>query len=78
MLGGNGGALALIVAWAMPDLISLRRGEEIDGDLLGALAIGLAVALMPIVVPQASWIPDVVGVLGGVVIGLPLALSEPQ
>jgi len=78
VLGGNGGALALIVAWAMPDLISLRRGEEIDGDLLGALAIGLAVALMPIVVPQASWIPDIVGVLGGVVIGLPLALSEPQ
>jgi len=77
-LGANGGALALIVAWAIPDLIALRRKLDIDGDLLGALAIGLAVALMPLVVPAASWIPDVVGVLGGVVIGLPLALSEPQ
>ena len=78
VLGANGGALALIVAWAIPDLLALRRGAEIEGDLLGALAIGVAVALMPLVVPTASWIPDLVGVLGGVAIGLPLALSEPQ
>jgi membrane associated rhomboid family serine protease len=77
-LGANGGALALIVAWAIPDLIALRRKVEIDADLLGALAIALAVALMPLVVPTASWIADLVGVLGGLVIGLPLALSEPQ
>jgi membrane associated rhomboid family serine protease len=78
VLGGNGGALALIVAWAIPDLLAVRRGEEIEGDLLGALAIGVAVALMPLVVVTASWIPEIVGVLGGVVIGLPLALSEPR
>jgi membrane associated rhomboid family serine protease len=77
-LGANGGALALIVAWAIPDVIALRRGEEIDGDILGALAIGVAVALMPLVVPTSAWIADLVGVLGGVAIGLPLALSEPQ
>ncbi|HEY2160842.1 MAG TPA: rhomboid family intramembrane serine protease [Solirubrobacteraceae bacterium] len=77
-LGANGGALALIVAWAIPDLLTLRRRGEIDGDLLGALAIGLAVALMPLVVVTSSWIADAVGVLGGVAIGLPLALSEPQ
>jgi membrane associated rhomboid family serine protease len=78
VLGANGGALALIVAWAMPDLTALRRGDEIDGDLLGALAIGLAVALMPLVVPTSAWIADLVGLLGGIAIGLPLALSEPQ
>jgi membrane associated rhomboid family serine protease len=77
-LGGNGGALALIVAWAIPDVLALRRGAEIEGDLLGALAFGVAVALMPLVVVTASWIPDLVGVLGGLAIGLPLALSEPQ
>jgi membrane associated rhomboid family serine protease len=77
-LGANGGALALIVAWAIPDVIALRRGEDIDGDLLGALAIGVAVALMPLVVPSSAWIADLVGVLGGIAIGLPLALSEPQ
>ncbi|HEY1591484.1 MAG TPA: rhomboid family intramembrane serine protease [Solirubrobacteraceae bacterium] len=77
-LGANGGAIALIVAWAMPDVLALRRGIEIDGDLLGALAIGIAVALMPLVVPTSAWIADLVGLLGGVAIGLPLALTEPQ
>jgi len=77
-LGGGGGALALIVAWAIPDVISLRRRLDIEGDLLGALAIGIAVALMPLVVPTATWIADLVGVLGGMAVGLPLALSEPQ
>jgi membrane associated rhomboid family serine protease len=78
VLGANGGALALIVAWAIPDVIALRRGEDIDGDLLGALAIGVAVALMPLVVPTSAWIADLVGVLGGIAIGFPLALTEPQ
>jgi membrane associated rhomboid family serine protease len=78
VLGGNGAALALIVAWAIPDLLSLRRGEEIEGDLLGTAVIGAAVALMPLVVsyPGASWISDAVGALGGAVVGLPLALTQ--
>jgi membrane associated rhomboid family serine protease len=76
-LGANGGALALVVAWAIPDLLSLRHGEDIDGDLLGAAAIALVVALMPLVVPQSTWIADAVGLLGGLAIGLPLALTEP-
>jgi membrane associated rhomboid family serine protease len=77
-LGGNGAALALITAWAMPDLLSLRKGEEIDGDLLGTAVIAVAVALMPLVVasPGASWVSDAVGVLGGAAVGVPLALSQ--
>ena len=75
-LGANGGALALVVAWAIPDLLALRHGEDIDGDLLGALAIGVVVALMPLVVPQSTWIADGVGLLAGLAIGLPLALTE--
>ena len=38
-LGANGGALALLIAWAIPDLLSLRAGEDIDGDLLGTAVI---------------------------------------
>jgi membrane associated rhomboid family serine protease len=76
-LGANGAALALVVAWAIPDLLSLRHGEDIDGDLLGALAIAVVVALMPLVVPQSTWTADAVGLLGGLAIGLPLALTEP-
>jgi membrane associated rhomboid family serine protease len=75
-LGGNGAALALLTAWAIPDLLALRRGEEIDGDLLGTAVIAAVVALMPLVVPGASWISDAVGVLGGIAIGLPLALTR--
>jgi membrane associated rhomboid family serine protease len=76
VLGANGGALALLVAWALPDLMALRRGEEIDGDLLGTAAIGIAVALMPLAVAEASWVSDAAGVIGGAAVGLPLALAE--
>jgi membrane associated rhomboid family serine protease len=74
-LGANGGALALLVAWAIPDLLSLRRGDEIEGDLLGTAVVGVVVALMPLAAPGASWIGDGVGALAGAVIGLPLALA---
>jgi membrane associated rhomboid family serine protease len=77
-LGGNGAALALLIAWAIPDLLTLRRREDIDGDLLGTALIAVVVALMPLVVadPAPSWISDGVGVLGGLAIGLPLALTQ--
>ncbi len=50
-LGGNGGALALLIAWAIPDLLSLRAGEDIDGDLLGTAVIAVVVLLMPLAAP---------------------------
>jgi hypothetical protein len=34
--GGNGAALGLLCAWAAPDLMARRRGEETESDLLGA------------------------------------------
>ena len=72
-ISGNGVALALLVAWAIPDLIALRRGEEIDGDLIGTAAIAAVVALMPLAVSGVSWIGDGVGILAGLLVGLPLA-----
>jgi len=74
-LGANGGALALIITWAIPDLLALRAGEEIDGDLLGAAVIFVVVLLMPLVGAGASWVSAGVGVLTGILIGLPLALT---
>jgi hypothetical protein len=74
--GGNGGALALLCAWAIPDLVALRARQEIDGDLLGTLVIGVVVALMPLVATEASWIPDGVGALAGIGLGLPLARMQ--
>jgi hypothetical protein len=56
----------------------LRRRLDIDGDLLGTALVAVVVALMPLVVtsPAPSWIADGVGVLGGLAIGLPLALAQ--
>jgi membrane associated rhomboid family serine protease len=77
-LGANGGALALLIAWALPDVLSLRAGREIEGDLLGTAVVAVVVALMPLVSPGASWVSDAVGVLAGLVIGLPLALTSDR
>ncbi|HSO98707.1 MAG TPA: rhomboid family intramembrane serine protease [Solirubrobacteraceae bacterium] len=73
VLGANGAALALLVTWALPDALELRAGREIDGDLLGAAVIAVVVALMPLILTEASWISDGVGVLAGLLVGLPLA-----
>lgn len=78
VLGANGAALALLCAWAMPDLIELTSKREIEGDLLGTAAIAAAVALMPLAAPDSSWVSDVVGVAAGLLIGLPLARSGPR
>ncbi len=78
VLGANGAALALLCAWAVPDLLTLRHGEEVEGDLLGAAVLAAVVALMPLALPEASWISDGVGVLAGLMIGYPLARLHPQ
>jgi membrane associated rhomboid family serine protease len=75
-LGANGAALAFILVWALPDLLSVRTGRDIEGDLLGTAVVAVVVALMPVAVPGASWIPAAVGVLAGLLIGLPLALTR--
>lgn len=73
VMGANGAALALLVAWAIPDLLTLRARQEIEGDLLGTAAIAAVLALMPLAVTDASWIAGGVGALAGLAIGLPLA-----
>src|SRR5215217_6019737 len=47
-MGGNAGALALLAAWAMRDVLARRRGEEDDADLLGTLAVAVLLVLMPL------------------------------
>jgi membrane associated rhomboid family serine protease len=76
-LGANGGALALLVAWAVPDLLSLRRGEEIEGDVIGTVVIGVVIALMPLAAPDAAWLAGGVGAVAGLLLGLLLARLSP-
>lgn len=75
VLGGNGAALALLTAWAIPDLRARQAGREIDGDLLGVAVAAAVIALMPLAAPDASWAAAAVGVLAGIVVGVPLTRS---
>ena len=72
-LGANGAALALVIAWAIPDVLEWRRGVEIDGDLIGAAVVAGMVALIPLAVTDASWLSDAVGVVAGFGVGYALA-----
>jgi membrane associated rhomboid family serine protease len=71
-LGANGGALALLAAWAMRDVLGRRRSLEDDSDLLGALAVAVAVICVPLVIEEASPIAGVAGGVIGIVLGLGL------
>ena len=43
----NGAALALLAAWAVPDLRAARSGSYYEGDLLGADALGALLLVLP-------------------------------
>ena len=72
-VGANGGALALLVAWAVPQLRLARAGELPSGDLIGAAAVAALVLAVPAVVPEASWLAGLTGVVMGAPIGAGLA-----
>ena len=72
--GGNAAALALLAAWAAPDLRALREGSYYEGDLLGVAAIAALLLAFPFarVFSEASWLAGVVGAAFGLIVGLGL------
>src|SRR5437588_1580282 len=72
LTGGNGPALALLAAWAAPDLQSAREGSYYDGDLLGTAAIAALLLAMPFAVGGVSWLAGVTGGVLGLVVGMGL------
>ena len=82
--GGDAGALALIGAWAAPDIRSARSGAYYDGDLLGAAAAAALLLAMPFaiqpvgvldfhpIVRGTSWLAGVTGGAVGLALGLGL------
>jgi membrane associated rhomboid family serine protease len=75
-LGGNGAALGLLCAWAIPDVVARSRDEDYEGDLLGTAVIGLVLLLMPLAVPDASAIAGFAGGAVGMIAGLLLARAR--
>jgi hypothetical protein len=76
--GGNGVALALLCAWAVPDVLRRRSAEDYDGDLLGTLVFAVLLLAMSAATQEAAIIPAGTGVLAGLVMGLGLTrLSRP-
>jgi membrane associated rhomboid family serine protease len=77
--GGNGAALALLVAWAAPDLESARTGAYREGDLLGAAALAALLLAIPFARPEASWLAGLTGGALGLAVGLGMhRLGEPE
>jgi membrane associated rhomboid family serine protease len=70
--GANAGALALVAAWAVPDLEAAREGGYRDGDLLGAGALAALLLAIPFARPEASWLAGVTGAVLGLLVGLGL------
>ncbi len=69
--GGNGPALALLAAWAVPDLRALRADSYYEGDLLGAAAIAALLLAMPFArsFSELSWLAGVAGFVVGLIVG---------
>jgi membrane associated rhomboid family serine protease len=78
-LGANAGALALLAAWAAPDLRAARAGDYYEGDLLGTGALALLLLAAPFVLrtPEANWLAGVTGGVLGLLVGAGLQRGEP-
>jgi membrane associated rhomboid family serine protease len=77
ILGANGAALALLTAWAVPDLMRLARKREYEGDLLATAVIGAVLALMPLADLRASWVAAGFGIGAGLLLGYVLGKIHP-
>jgi membrane associated rhomboid family serine protease len=78
--GGNGAALALLAAWAAPDLRAARSHSYYEGDLIGAGAIAALLLAIPFAMAssEASWLAGVVGGALGLAVGLGLSRVEDE
>ena len=79
VLGGGGGALALLAAWAVPVVQGRRRDREDDeADLLGTAVLGLSLIVLGAVVDYGSVVAVVVGGAVGALAGLLLGILRPR
>ena len=70
VMGANGAALGLLVAWLVDDRLAARRGDDRENDLLGVYLIAAVLVLLSLTTEQANISAAVGGALVGAVMGL--------
>jgi membrane associated rhomboid family serine protease len=74
VLGANGAALGVVVAWLVDDRLAARRGDDRENDLLGVYVITAVLVLLSLTTEEANVSAAVGGALVGALIGLLLPL----
>jgi membrane associated rhomboid family serine protease len=72
VIGANGAALGLLVAWLVDDKLAARRGDDRENDLLGVYLIAAVLVLLSLTTEVANISAAVGGALAGAVLGLVL------
>jgi membrane associated rhomboid family serine protease len=70
VLGANGAALGVLVAWLVEDRLAARRGHDRENDLLGVYVIAAVLVLLSLTTEVANISAAVGGALVGAVMGL--------
>jgi membrane associated rhomboid family serine protease len=77
VLGANGAALGLLVAWFVDDRLSARRGTDRENDLLGVYVIAALLLLVPVADTTASLYAGLGGAAVGAVVGAVISPFRP-
>jgi membrane associated rhomboid family serine protease len=72
VMGANGAALGLLVAWLVDDRLAARRGDDRENDLLGVYVIAAVLVLLSLTTESANIAAAVGGALAGALLGLVL------
>jgi membrane associated rhomboid family serine protease len=70
VMGANGAALGVLVAWLVDDRLAARRGNDRENDLLGVYVIAAVLVLLSLTIEEANIAVAVGGALVGAVMGL--------
>jgi membrane associated rhomboid family serine protease len=70
VLGANGSALGVLVAWLVEDRLAARRCDDRENDLLGVYVIAAVLVLLSLTTEEANISAAVGGALVGAVMGL--------
>jgi hypothetical protein len=77
VLGGNGAALGLLVAWLVDDRLSARRGTDRENDLIGVYVLAALLLLLPVATQEANFFAGIGGAAVGAIAGALISPFKP-